>query len=315
MKKMTEEQLELLAKLRAEGKTWDEIRPSFSGYTSNALRKTFYRNMEKPLKVRAVEEVKKAPKVLIFDIESLPMTVFAWGTFDQNIGLDMIKEDWSILSFSAKWLGAPESEVMYHDTQHEKNVRDDSKLLKIIHSLLDEADVTITQNGIRFDLRKLQSRFIANGMKPPSSFRNIDTLRIAKRHFGFTSNKLAYMTELLNTKYKKLDHSEFAGFKLWKECMNGNPKAFESMKKYNIYDTLALEELYLKMAPWDRTINFGLFTEETEDRCSCGSLDLKQKGHTYTNSAKYERFICQDCGKEYRGAKSVLSKVNKGKLR
>jgi len=227
----------------------------------------------------------------------------------------MIKSDWSILSFSAKWLGAPESETMYYDTRNEKDIRNDKKLLEIIHSLLDECDITITQNGVRFDLKKLNARFIKHGMKPPSSFRNIDTLKIAKKHFGFTSNKLAYMTELLCTKYKKLDHSEFSGFKLWNECMKGNLKAFESMKEYNIYDTLALEELYLILAPWDHTINFGIFSEETEDRCSCGSLHLKQKGFTYTNTAKYERFVCCDCGKEFRGAKSILPKHIKGKVR
>lgn len=305
--------MELIQLRDQDGLTWNALTEHFPDYSPNALRKTYYRHLDASKKPSPPQ--KAGPKVLIFDIETLPMECYAWGTFDQNIGLDMIKTDWSILSFSAKWLGAPEDEVMYYDTRNEKDLRDDSKLVKIIHSLLDECDVTISQNGIRFDLRKLQSRFIKLGMKPPSSFRNIDTLRIAKRHFGFTSNKLAYMTELLNVKFKKLDHSDFSGFKLWAECMKGNLKAFESMKKYNIYDTLSLEELYLKLAPWDHTINFGIFSEETEDRCSCGSLDFKTKGFVYTNAAKYERHVCNTCGKEYRGAKNILSKANKSKLK
>jgi len=316
MKKMNEEQLELLAKLRAEGKTWDEIAPSFPGFTSNALRKTFYRNMEKPeLKVKLNPEVAEDYKVLVLDIELLPMELWGWGLFDQNFSLDMVKEDWSILSFSAKWLGAPADQVMYYDTSKEDNIRDDSKLLKIIHSLLDECSATLTQNGIKFDLKKLNSRFIKHGMTPPSSYRNIDTLRIAKKHFGFTSNKLAYMTELLNTKYKKLDHGDFAGFKLWKECMKGNPKAFSSMKEYNIYDVLALEELYMKLAPWDKTIRWSAFHENTEERCSCGNTDIRKNGYILTNIAKYQRYTCSVCKKEYRDPKNLMTPLNKGKLR
>jgi uncharacterized protein YprB with RNaseH-like and TPR domain len=308
---MNDTELERLVICRQQGMTWQQIAVIFPEHTPNALRKTYYRQMRKKVE----EEDNSSPKVLLLDIETLPMEVFAWGTFDQNISLDMIKTDWSILSFSAKWLGAPEKEVMYFDTKNEKDVRDDRKLLKIIHSLLEECDVTITQNGIRFDLPKLNARFIKHGMKPTSSFRNIDTLRIAKKNFNFTSNKLAYMTEMLCTKYKKLDHSDFSGFKLWNECMKGNPKAFESMKKYNMYDVLSLEELYLKLAPWDKTIRWSVFNENLEERCSCGSTDIKKNGFIYSNSAKQQRYTCRDCGKEYKDTKNLLSKDQKSRLK
>lgn len=254
-------------------------------------------------------------KVLILDIETIPLTVYSWGLFDQTIGLDMIIEDWSILSFSAKWLGDSEDKIMYQDVSGESDYRNDYKLVKTLHSLLDEADVTISQNGVRFDIPKIQTRFLKYGMKPPSSFRNIDTLKIAKKHFSFTSNKLAYMTDLLCTKYKKLSHSEFSGFKLWSECLKGNKKAYASMKKYNSYDVLSLEELYYKLRAWDKTINFNIASDSMEDRCDCGSKDFKQKGFIYTNAAKYKRYICSNCGKEYRNPKNILSKTNKSKLR
>jgi uncharacterized protein YprB with RNaseH-like and TPR domain len=302
MRNWTDAELEELVIYKQQGLTWNEISEKYLDETPNSLRKTYYRFMNQE------EKEVSAPKVLLLDIESLPMEVFAWGLFDQNIGLEMVKTDWSILSFSAKWLDAPEDEIMYYDTRNEENVRDDSKLVKIIHGLLDECDVTITQNGVRFDIPKLNARFIKHGLKPPSSFRNIDTLRIAKSKFGFTSNKLAYMTEFLCEKYKKLDHSEFAGFKLWNECMKGNLAAFESMEKYNKYDVLSLEELYYKLAPWDKTINFSVFNEDLKDRCQCGSTDIKPHGFVYTNLAKYQRYICSDCGKETRDSQNLISK-------
>lgn len=318
MKKMTESELEQLAKMKAEGKTWNEIAPSFPGHSANALRKTFYRKAKEVPRVKSAPKELLAPKVLILDIETLPMEVYAWGLFDQNIGLEMIKTDWSILSFSAKWLGSPEKDIIYYDTRNEKDIRDDSKILKIIHSLLNEADVTITQNGIRFDIPKLNARFLKHKMNPPSSFRNIDTLRIMKRHFNLTSNKLAYATNEFCTVYKKLDHREFAGASLWTECMKRNPRAFEAMEEYNKYDVLSLEELYGVLAAWDKTVRFSAFNEDTEERCSCGSTEITRnvkKPYIFTNTAKYERWTCQICGKEYRGAKNIMTKENKAKLR
>ena len=312
MKNWTEVDLEKLVLYKQQGLTWSQISNIFVGESPNALRKTYYRFLRLE---DNEEETFGSPKVLILDIESLPMEAYVWGLFDQNIGLEMIKEDWSVLSFSAKWLGAPSDEIMYYDTRNEDNVRNDKNLLKIIHGLLDECDVTITQNGIRFDIPKLNARFIKHGMKPPSSFRNIDTLRIAKRHFSFTSNKLAYMTDMLCVKYKKLDHSEFAGFKLWAECMKGNLKAFKSMEEYNKYDVLSLEELYNVLAPWDKTIQFSVFNENLEDRCSCGSTDIKEHGHAYTNTGKYLRYICKDCGKESRDTQNLLPKEKRKSLK
>lgn len=309
MKNWTDEDLEKLVIFKQQGLTWEMINIHFPNQTPNSLRKTYYRYMHKDIVIPT------APKVLILDIETLPMEAYVWGLFDQNIGLDMVKTDWSVLSFSAKWLGSPEKETMYYDTRNEKNVRDDKKILEIIHSLLNEADVVITQNGIRFDVPKLNARFLRHKMKPPSSFRNIDTLRIMKRHFQLTSNKLAYATELLCVKYKKQEHREFSGFKLWDECMKGNPEAFACMEKYNKYDVLSLEELYNILAPWDKTIRFSAFNEDMEERCTCGSQDIKLNGFIHTNTAMYERHTCRNCGKEYRGAKNIMTKANKNKLR
>ena len=63
------------------------------------------------------------------------------------------------------------------------------------------------------------------------------------------------MTKKFCTKYKKQDHSEFSGFKLWDECLKGNIRAWKSMEKYNKFDVLSLEELFVKMAKYDKSPN------------------------------------------------------------
>jgi DNA polymerase elongation subunit (family B) len=294
---MSKIEIEKLISLRNKGETWISLSKKFKGQTPNALRKTYYRNIRKP-----------QLKVLVFDIETAPMLGYVWGLFDQNIGLNQIESDWHVLSWSAKWLyDAPEN-VMYADQRKEKNIEDDSKILKQIWKLLDEADVVITQNGKSFDVKKLNARFLHHGFPPPSSYRHIDTKIIAKRHFAFTSNKLEYMTDKFCVKYKKLKHAKFSGFELWKQCLAGNLEAWEEMKKYNMYDVLSLEELYLIFQPWDNSINFNVYHDTPTHTCNCGSVEFSKNGFKYTNTGKFHRLICDNCGAEYSDKQNLLSK-------
>lgn len=258
----------------------------------------------------------KGPKVLIFDIETAPIIAHVWGLWENNVGLNQIVKDWHVISWSAKWLDSPESEVMYMDQRGLKKVEDDKNLLQQIWNLLNEADVVITQNGIKFDQRKLNARFVLNGMGKPSSFRHIDTARIAKRHFDFTSYKLAYMTDKLCTKYKKLTHhGKFAGHEMWTECLKDNIEAWQEMEKYNRYDVLSLEELYHVLIAWDSSIDFSVYTEEEKRVCSCGGDKFIKNGFVYTNSAKYQRYQCKGCKKEHRGRINLFSPEKKASLK
>lgn len=251
----------------------------------------------------------KSLKILIFDIETSPLITYTWGLFDQNIALNQIKEDWHVLSYAAKWLDDKPNKIMYKDQRGKKVLSDDKELLKGIWKLLDEASVVITQNGISFDSKKLNARFILNGLGKPSPYRHIDTLRIARKNFAFTSNKLEYMTNKLCTKYKKLtDERKFSGFSLWKECLKDNIKAWREMERYNKYDVLSLEELYHKLQPWDTTIAFSNFTDNEELVCNCGSTKLQKRGFDVTSTGKYQRYQCQDCGKWHRDKTNLLTK-------
>lgn len=302
---MTQSETIKLIKMRSEGKTWKELAKVFKGNTPNALRKSYYRGVRKP----------KA-KVLLLDIETAPILGYVWGLWENNLALNQVKQDWYILSWSAKWLGDPPANVMYADQRNAKNIEDDSKLLQGIWKLMDEADVIIGQNSKKFDIKKLNARFIQNGYAPPSSYRQIDTLTLAKKHFGFTSNKLEHMTDKLCVKYKKLKHSDFSGFELWKQCMANNPKAWTSMEKYNKYDVLSLEELYLKLAPWDKNINFNVFRDELDNVCNaCGHDVFITKGFVHTNTGKHVRLVCDNCGHETKQKQNLLSKDKKKSLR
>jgi hypothetical protein len=255
------------------------------------------------------------PKVLLLDIETSPIISYTWGLFDQNIGLNQIKEDWHLLSWSAKWLDEPASKIMYADQRSARNIKDDTNLLRGIWKLIDKADILITQNGVAFDMKKLNARFIQKGFKPASSVKHIDTLKIARKVFGFTSNKLEYLTDKLCVKYKKSKHQKFPGFELWVECLKGNPQAWEEMEKYNKQDVLSLEEIYHKLVVWDKSINFNLYHNETTNECKCGSTEFQRNGFSYTSTSKFQRYRCVKCGSETRDRKNLLTKDKRDSLK
>jgi len=258
-------------------------------------------------------EVEQA-RILVFDIETAPNVAYTWGMWQQNIGLNQFVDEWYVLSWSAKWIG--NDEVMYDDKRDSWNTQDDKELLEGMWKLLDEADIVVTQNGKKFDVKKLNARFVINGFKPPSSYKHIDTLVIAKRHFGFTSNKLEYMTNKLCTKYKKLDHGKFAGMKLWTECLKGNPEAWDEMEEYNKYDVLSLEELAFILAPWSNQMpNMDMYHSSLDNKCFCGSTEWEPSGFGYTNLSKFAKHTCTNCGAERRSKVNLLPKIKRETLR
>lgn len=236
-------------------------------------------------------------KRLFLDIETAPMLGSVWGLWDQNISLDMLEKDWYIISFSALWDG--EKQVHYFDQSQEPDIENDKKLLDKLWAFLDEADEVVAQNGKRFDIPKINARLIMNGYKPPSPYRIVDTLQIAKRNFAFTSNKLEYLSDkLLPSNKKKLKHKKFPGYSLWKECLLGNKEAWKEMELYNKMDVISLQALYKKLLPWGKQKpNQAVYIDSNKKCCThCGSTKLQSKGWVYTNVSKYQRFVCKSCG-------------------
>ena len=245
-----------------------------------------------------------SPRVLFLDIETRPIILQGWQLFNQNFGLEQIQEDWSILSYSAKFMG--NDEVIYSDVS-EKNEDD---LLQELHDLLNVSDFVVGHNLKKFDLPKIRARMIARGFAPHRPVRTIDTLSIAKEEFKFTSNKLAYLTNLLCKSHIKGSHEKFAGHKLWKEFIRGNPEAIEAMRDYNMVDVTSLEELYFILAPWSNKLpNFDVYSEEMLDM-----EEWEKDGYWYTNLGQYELFKNKVTGKWKRGRKNLLSKEKRSQL-
>jgi len=235
-------------------------------------------------------------KILLLDIETAPIQSYHWRLWKENINIDQVQVDWSILSFSAKWLGEPMRKAVYYDTFEEKDIRDDSRVLQRLWELLDEADIVVAHNGQRFDLRKIRARMFTQMMQPFSPVRVIDTLYEAKKLFGFSSNKLAWLGSLIGVpKYK---HGKFPGFELWVEFLKRNPAARKEMRKYNLIDVQVLEQVYLRLRPWIEVHpNVNVLDGHSNNECpKCGSHEMQKRGIRTTQVGTYQRYQCSDCG-------------------
>ena len=226
-------------------------------------------------------------KCLVFDIETFPILAYVWGLKDQNIGLNQIKEDWSLAAWGAKWLG--DKEVLYADRS---NRLTEKGLLHGIWLLLDQADIVITQNGKAFDSKKLNAKFIQYGMKPPKPYKHIDTYLLAKGAADFTSNKLEYLTDKLCKTHKKTTHAKFPGMSLWRECLKGNKQAWAEMKAYNIADVLSTEELYHVIKAWGPINMPRIFG--TPFKCKVCGANAQRRGTEIKGKTLVQRIRCNN---------------------
>lgn len=256
---------------------------------------------------------KQGPRILVIDIELSPLLVYTWGLHDQTVSLNQVVKDWHIMAVCAKWLD--EDKVFYMDQRNKKNMADDKELCQEVWKLLDQADIVVGQNSKSFDIKKLNARFAIHDIDSPSSYKHQDTLCMARKHFGFTSNKLEYLTAQLNTKYKKLDHAAFPGLELWKQCLAGNIAAWREMKIYNLHDVLSTQELYTKLRKWDTTIDFSVYREDNKVVCACGHTKFSKNGFFWSATGKFQRFKCIKCNRETRSKINLLSKEKKLSLK
>ena len=159
------------------------------------------------------------PRILLIDIETAPILADVWRLFDQDVSLNQIVKDWHLLAWGAKWLDAPEDEMFYFDQSKAREVENDKTIIKEAWKLLNQADIVVTHNGISFDIPRLNARFAYHGLPPVSPFKHHDTKVIAKKYFGFTSNKLEYLAGFLKVPVQKMVKRQFAGHYLWRECL------------------------------------------------------------------------------------------------
>lgn len=259
---------------------------------------TYHRVRNKPKKKAVL------PKVLIFDIETAPMKAYVWQRWKENVYLDQTISEWFVLSWSAKWLYS--DEIMSATLSPEEAIlENDERIVKSLWELFDEATVVVGHNISGYDVPKMNSRFIVYGLNPPTPYFKVDTYEVAKRNFGFSSNKL----DALAT-YFGIDTKLETSFELWKDCLEGKEGALKYMAEYNRKDVEITEAVYLRLRPYMKSHpNISLLTDRN-CCCKCGSEKLKllKDKYYYTSVSKYPLYQCSSCGTIVRGRKNIATR-------
>lgn len=245
-------------------------------------------------------------RILVLDIETSPNLAYVWGLFNQNIALNQIAETGEVLSVAAKWRH-DQKRVQFHSVYDfdQECVAYSAKCAMVRNTwdLLDEADIVVHYNGFAFDIPHLNREFAQAGLKPPSPYKQVDLLQVARRQFRFASNKLDHVSRELGVGGKV----QTGGFDLWLACMAGDRKAWERMRRYNVNDVRITDKVYERMLPWiSNHPHVGLYADDPEvNVCGrCGGR-LQRRGYATTALGRFQKFWCRDCGGWSRSAKRL----------
>ena len=250
-------------------------------------------------------------KILIFDLETSHVHARVWGLWNQNINHTDIIRDWILLSWSAKWLfedqvyfGALDKKELKRWKKDNDN-KVDLRIVKSLWTMIDEADIIIGHNLIKFDRKKMNYKFLLHRLGLPKPYQMVDTLLVARKQFGNISNRLDFLGQYLDLGGKADTEKG-----LWNKVEEGDMEAMTKMVEYNIRDVEVLEDVYLELRPWIQpSPNIGLFTDGKEMVCTaCGSTDLRENGEYKTTVNVFQNYTCNSCGHHSRGRKTLLLK-------
>ena len=230
-------------------------------------------------------------RILFLDIETQFPIAYVNGAYTQFVNPDDIIKDFCVICWSANWLGS-DSYMCNCMTPKEAIARKDKRILGGIYKLLDTADIVIGQNVKKFDIRKLNTRFILSGIdQPPSPYKVVDTLLELRKTFGFTSNKQGFIGDALGNDGKDEMHKED-----WRKCDQGDPEALDKMQKYNIQDVMTLKQNYLSIRSWIPSHpNVTMYRDKHDGCFACGG-ELHEDKYYPTNKRSRTAMRCADCG-------------------
>lgn len=235
-------------------------------------------------------------RTLIYDIETAPIISYNWGIWKQDA--IRVKQDWYMLSAAWMWLGerTVQTVALPDFTLYDEEPTNDLGIAETLRDLFDEADIVVAHNGRRFDEPKAQARMLVHALDPPSAYREVDTLQVAKRHFKFTSNTLDALCKTLGIGTKV----STGGFGLWEDIIERqDPAAWRKMIRYNKHDVVLLEQLYLRLRPWmDQHPNLAMIGDKPRACPKCGSDQgpIQSRGWRYYQVTKRRAFRCHACG-------------------
>lgn len=250
--------------------------------------------------------MKKDLKILFFDIENLhrPEHIFNSGKPGRfsSRPAGFCGDLAYILVFGYKWLGDSKAQsIMATKKDFTGDPLTDSTILKQIHEVMSEADIIVSWYGEGHDFPFTTTRLAQAGMYLDQEIKHIDLMKVAKKAFSLSSNRLNNVAKFFNLELKTdIDK------KVWADCWRGDYDALTEMAAYCRQDVEVLHQIYDKLVPLtNRLPHMGVHKGRcAEHSCSkCGSTKLEGNGRRVTKLHTYQRLRCLDCGGSTKGVR------------
>ena len=231
-------------------------------------------------------------KILLIDFETSPNIGYSFGGKHEVEILDFVEEG-RIISMAYKWLGQKRVKCITlaeYGFNHKKFVGE-------IHKVFNEADAILAHNGDNFDIKMANREFVKEGYLPPKPYKQIDTLKNARRHFKFTSNRLDDLGDFLGVGRKvKIEKG------VWLDCVNKNINSYKKLARYNKGDVVLLENVYLKLRAWQTS--HPTIPQLEDEKCPiCGGDNCVSQGKKQMKRYWKKNYQCRDCGSWHCGDK------------
>lgn len=253
----------------------------------------------------------KKPKVVVFDIETLPnprLVMERLPSIGNWPGRTLKGELSSILTFGYKINDQKAKTInAWEFPNWEFDRWDDSIMCEAITEILIDADEIAGHNSKRFDIKVIETRMKKHKMPRLPKISHVDTLTAAK-NLSLYSNRLDDVAKFLDVDGKLKN----GGWPLWVKFMFGEDKAKDRkmMSDYCKQDVEATAQVYKELRPWhgNHSAHKSAIMGSEEKACRiCLSESLKSYGLRHKNGQACQRLQCNDCGTwSYRAKKGKI---------
>lgn len=174
----------------------------------------------------------------------------------------------------------------------------------------DQADVVYGHNVDRFDTKNLNAEWLTMGLNPPSPFKIVDTLKEARKTFGFESNTLASLTQRLGIDTKTDKYQ----VQMARDAVAGVKAKQKQIKAYNLGDIAASEAFVDRLRGWIPSHPHNLMgTANDRPTCNqCWGDSLVRNGIKLANQIAYTLWRCSDCGANVQGTRHNRAAITRG---
>lgn len=177
--------------------------------------------------------IRTEASILYLDIEVSKSLYFNYGSRVPSKHLrsdDLVREAY-IICWSASYL---HNDKIWKAciTPQEAKEWTDARILKPIRDLMASADIIAGHNVDAFDIKRLNTRFLKNGLQPVIGKKTYDTLKIARSKLAMESNKLDEILKWFGLRPKD-DISDADWQKIVRDCDRATLK---KVMDYNVND-------------------------------------------------------------------------------